>query len=348
MRNILITTGGTGGHIYPALVVADKLKNEGDKIIFVGSMHRMEKELIPKNSYTFYGLDIFPLKSFMSIIKLFKGIYEVIKIIRKEKIEIVIGFGNYISLPSLIAAKILRKKIYLQEQNVTMGLANKVFYPFCEKIFLAFGETSKFIKEKHKSKIVVSGNPIREVFYNISKEKAREILNISMEEKVIVIMGGSLGAKNINEEVLKNLDLFNFENIHLFWSTGKNLYKEVIDRAEESEKIVIVPYFEEPHILMAASDIILARAGALTISEIIQLEKPSILIPYDGVGQLENAESLEIINASKIYNNSEVKKAIQESIKLVKDEDTLKFMTENIKKIKPPRADLIIIKNLKK
>lgn len=346
MSNILITTGGTGGHIYPALAVADKLKEKGHNVIFVGTIHRMEKDLIPEKNYVFYGLDILPLRSFKSIMKLFKGIFEAKKIIKKEKIDIVIGFGNYISLPSLIAGKLAKKDIYLQEQNVKMGMANKLFITFCKKIFLAFSETKKFLSEKNQKKCIVTGNPLRDDFYTITKEKAREELKISSEEKVILIMGGSLGAKNINEVVLSKLDLFNQEKINVFWATGKALYEEINSKIEDKNRINIAPYFENPSIIMAASDLIICRAGASTISEIIQLSKPSILIPYDGVGQLENARVLESIGSAKVYNNEEVKIAINEAINIVKNKEKLSFMESNINSIKTGISAENIAENL--
>lgn len=337
MKKILITTGGTGGHIYPALAIADELK-KNNEIIFVGTKHRMEKDILPAAGYKFYGLDVLPLKKITSIIKLFFAILEAIRIIKTEKIDYVIGFGNYISIPSLVAAKILGIKIYLQEQNVSMGLANKWMYPYAEKIFLAFPETLNSINLKYKNKFVITGNPIRKEFYEINRNIAREKLNILENKKVITIMGGSLGAKNINEAILNKYQNIKEKDIILFWSTGKELYKDIVSRVEKHENIKIYPYFEDSYNIMSASDLIFCRAGASTISEIIELEKPSILIPYNFVGQKENAEILEIINSAKVYSNEEVENAIDEALRLVKDEDRLNFMKEGIKKIKPGNA----------
>ncbi|CAM3484993.1 undecaprenyldiphospho-muramoylpentapeptide beta-N-acetylglucosaminyltransferase [Pseudostreptobacillus hongkongensis] len=338
MKRILITTGGTGGHIYPALAVADKLKEEGHEVIFLGTNHRMEKDLVPANGYKFYGLDIIPIKSVKGMIKLVKAIYESKSILKKEKIDIVIGFGNYISLPALISAKSLKLKTYIQEQNVTMGQANKWIYPYVNKVFLAFPETLKSIPEKYQGKFKVTGNPLRKEFYNISKEEAREKLNIPKDKKVMCIMGGSLGAKNINDGIIANFDKFLNSDSILYWATGKTQYQECLDKVDEKENTIVVPYFEDSFNVMAASDLLLCRAGASTISEIIQLEKPSVLIPYNFVGQKENAEILEIINASKMYSNEEVTKAIDESLNILQDDDILKYMRDNINKINPGNA----------
>ena len=337
MSKILITTGGTGGHIYPALSVADKLKEKGHKVIFIGTKHRMEKDLIPAKGYKFYGLDIIPIKSFSGMIKLLKGIFDARNILKEEKVDYVIGFGNYISIPSLIAAKTLNKKIYLQEQNVSMGQANRWFFPYAEKVFLAFSETLRTVGDKYKDRFVVTGNPIRDEFYKISKEEARKSLNIPEDAKVLAVMGGSLGAKNINDAIAKKVDLFK-DNKIIYWATGKELYKYYINDVEEGENVVVVPYFENAYNVMAASDLLLCRAGASTISEVIELEKPTILIPYNYVGQKENADILEGIDASKVYSNEEVDNAVEDAIKLLDDENMLEFMKENIKGINPGNA----------
>ncbi|WP_372713843.1 glycosyltransferase, partial [Ilyobacter sp.] len=130
MRKVILTTGGTGGHIYPALAVARELKKRGVTPVFVGTTHRMEKEMIPQEGYTFIGLDIKPLKNISSIFKMLKGMVKAIGIVRKEKPDAIMGFGNYISVPALLAGIILGKKIYLQEQNANLGFANKLFYKF--------------------------------------------------------------------------------------------------------------------------------------------------------------------------------------------------------------------------
>ncbi|WP_156299142.1 undecaprenyldiphospho-muramoylpentapeptide beta-N-acetylglucosaminyltransferase [Streptobacillus canis] len=338
MSKILITTGGTGGHIYPALALAEKLKEKGHELVFMGTCHRMEKEIVPSRGYKFYGLDIIPIRSISGILKLVKGIYDARKILKEEKVEYVIGFGNYISLPALLAAKTLKLDIFLQEQNVTMGQANKWMYPYAKKIFVAFTETLKSVKKEYKDKFVVTGNPIRPEFYGVSKCEIREKMGINKDAKVITIMGGSLGAKNINDVLVKKFEDIKASEVTLYWATGKELYKEVTDRVEENENTIVVPYFEESYNIMAASDLLLCRAGASTISELIELEKPAILIPYNFVGQKENAEILEAIDSAKIYSNEEVEIAIDEAIRLVKDEGKLKFMKENISKINPGNA----------
>ena len=346
-EKIIFTTGGTGGHIYPALAIAKEFKKRGSSILFVGTKHRMEREIVPNEGYNFIGLDVLPLRSIKSFIKMLKAIKEALRIVKNEKPTKVIGFGNYISIPILVAAKIKKIPYYLQEQNSTMGMANRYFYKGSQKTFLAFENTLDNIAPKYKDKFVVTGNPLREKFYSIDKYIEREKLGIMCKEKMLFVIGGSLGAKNINQGILKNLEKITTENnIKLFWGTGKENYDEINGRIRKRHNLVVKPYFENAAEIMAASDLVISRAGASTISELIQLEKPALMIPYDFVGQKENADVLEFVNGGKMYTNDEVQQAIEEAICLIKEPDMLEFMGLNIKSIKKGNATENIIKNM--
>ncbi len=338
MEKIVFTTGGTGGHIYPALSIAKEIVKKGDEVLFIGSL-RMEKELIPNEGYRFIGLDVQPLKNLKSIIKMIKAIIEINKIFKDEKPTKVIGFGNYISLPSLIVAKFRKIPYYLQEQNSSMGMANKYFYKTSKKTFIAFENTLSKINDKYKNKFIVTGNPLREEFYEMDKKNERKKNNISSDKKILLVIGGSLGAQNINKSILNNVSKITVENnIKLYWSTGKNNFNEINNKIRPNQNLVVAPYFDNVASLMAISDLVISRAGASTISELIQLEKPAIMIPYDYVGQRENAEVIEFIDGGKIYDNDSVENAITEAISLIQNDDTLEFMEENIRSIKKGNA----------
>ena len=225
MKKVIFTTGGTGGHIYPALSIAKKLREKNTDILFIGTKHRMEKELIPNENFKFIGLDILPLKSIISFFKMAGAVFKTIGILKKEKPTEIIGFGNYITIPVLVAAIVLRIPYYLQEQNCTMGQANKYFYRWAKKVFIAFENTLDSVPEKYKSKFIVTGNPLREEFYNKNKNEERKKLEIGGDEKVILVIGGSLGAKSINEAVVKN------------WE--KIILDEKINYSGEQEKIIL-------------------------------------------------------------------------------------------------------------
>ena len=214
-------------------------------------------------------------------------------------------------------------------------------------MFIAFKNTIDSVKENQKSKFIVTGNPLREEFYTKDKFEERKKLGIADDEHGILIIGGSLGAKNINEAVSKNWKkIMADKKLKLFWATGKDNFDEATYRIRDFGTSVVKPYFENVPQLMAACDLVICRAGASTISELIELEKPSILIPYDFVGQKENADVLEFENAAKIFTNETVEEAIDEALSLVKQKTTLEFMSSNIKNLKKGNASELIIKEM--
>ena len=334
MEKVVFTTGGTGGHIYPALSIAKKVRKKGIDTLFIGTKHRMEKDIVPKENFRFVGLDVLPLRSIKSVFKMMKATMDTIKLLKKEKPTKIIAFGNYITIPVLVAANVL-------------GQANKWFYKGAKKVFVAFENTLESVKEKYKGKFVVTGNPLREEFYGKNKVEERKKLNIKDDEKVILVIGGSLGAKNINEAILKKWKTLSSDGgIRLFWATGKDNYEASTYRIRDFGTAVVEPYFENVPELMAASDIVICRAGASTISELIQLEKPSVLIPYDFVGQKENADVLEYVNGAKIFTNETAEEAIDEALSIVGQASMLEFMSENVRTLKKGNSAEIIVNEM--
>lgn len=340
MRKVILTTGGTGGHIYPALAIAEELKNRGVETLFIGSSVRMEQELIPKEGFKFIGLEIYPLRSLSALWKMLKSIRKAYKLIKEENPDAVIGFGNYISVPALVAAALLKKKIYLQEQNVKMGAANRVFYRFSDKTFVSFDETFEEIPIKHQDKIVATGNPIRKEFFRIDRELEREKLKMEKDEKMVLIIGGSLGAKSINSAIMKNIDDFVEEKkLRLYWATGKKNFQEINEKlGRVKNNDVIKPYFDNIPSIMAAADMVVCRAGASTISELIELEKPSILIPYGYVGQMDNAMVLAKAGAAMIVEDEKAEDAVEIMFELAKDNSKLQDMRRKAKSLKRGNA----------
>ena len=332
MKKVIFTTGGTGGHIYPALAVADELKNREVDCMFVGTIHRMERDLIPRAGYKFIGLDIIPFNSIRGIVKLLKATVEAFKILRKEKPDAVFGFGNYISVPILTAAFLTRTKIYLQEQNAEFGMANSLFYRWSKKTFLAFEKTYDDLPQKYTDKLKVTGNPLRKEFSYLDVKHERDKLKIKENEKMLLITGGSQGSKNLNDAVLKHWDtLFKESNIRIYWSTGENNFEEVNNKISKMKpNDVIRPYFSNMPSVMTASDLVICRAGALTISEVIELEKPSIFVPLNAGGQKANADMLKEKNAALgISTNSETSSTATASNDETKN--TLKLLLDTIK-----------------
>lgn len=348
MKKVLFTTGGTGGHIYPALAIAEKLKEKEVEIVFVGSKHRMEKDLIPKSGYKFISLDIKPFNNLQSLFKLLKSIFQAFIILKREKPDAVFGFGNYISVPILTAAVLLRKKIYLQEQNSEFGMANSLFYRLSRRTFLAFEKTYDELPIKYQEKLTVTGNPLRKEFLYLDEKSEREKLKVREDEKVLLITGGSQGSRDINNAVFQKWnDLFKESDIRVYWSTGQNNFEEINNNISKLKpNDVIKPYVENMPSIMTASDLIVCRAGAMAISEIIALEKPVILIPLNAGGQKANSKMLEEKSAAFVYDNKNVLEAIDKSIELIKDEKELKRLKGQIKTFKEGNAVELIIENL--
>ena len=336
MKKVIITTGGTGGHIYPALTLAKKLREKEVEVLFVGSDSRMEKEIVPKAGFEFYGLQVVALKRVGAFFKMLNSIFKAEKIIKEFEPDAVIGFGNYISVPVLFASWIHRKKIYLHEQNVKIGGTNRLFFRVANKFFVSFEETYYNIPIKHHKKVVMSGNPTREEFYKISREEERKRFKIAKDEKMLLIVGGSLGAKSINEAMLAYWEeIFKENGLRIYWSTGKNNYDEIISKIGKMKgNDVVKPYFENMPNLMAAADLIISRAGASIITEIIAMGKASILIPYNYIGQADNAKVLLNQEAALVYSDDKSSEAIKEALELVFDRDKLKEIEGNIRSLR--------------
>ena len=351
-KKVLITTGGTGGHIYPALAVGKKLIENGVDVLFVGSNSRMEKELVLNEGVRFKGIDIYPFKRIGRLFSNIKAFIQALKIMKREKPDAVMGFGNYISIPILLMAVLFRKKIYLQEQNVKLGMANRFFYKYAKKCFLAFDETFEDIPIKNQHKFMVTGNPLRASIYSLSKEEEKERLKIGKNEKILLITGGSLGATSINSAVIRKMkEIYMDKTIRIYWATGKENFQK-INQELKTDYIkvtdVVKPYFSNMIEIMAAADLVVCRAGALTISEVIELEKPTILIPYGAtkVGQYENAMVLSEKSAGLVYSNSKAEEAIEKALELIKDENELEKMSRRIRKLKRVNPSEIIVENL--
>ncbi|WP_022819608.1 undecaprenyldiphospho-muramoylpentapeptide beta-N-acetylglucosaminyltransferase [Fusobacterium russii] len=350
MKKVLLTTGGTGGHIYPALSVADNLIEKGVEVLFVGSKARMEKELVPKSGYRFIGLDIRVPRNLKNIFSFLKVINTAYKLVKKENPDAIVGFGNYISVPVVLAGILQRKKVYLQEQNANLGFANKVFYKFAKITFLAFEKTYDDVPIKYQNKFKVIGNPLRIEIEGLKYKEEREKLGLAENQRLLLVTGGSLGAQEINNAILKNWDKFlDNEEIIIYWATGNANYEEISKQIKrKKEKDEIKPYFENMLEIIAAADLVICRAGALTISELIELERPSILIPYSSVkvGQYENAKILLENKSAYVYTREQIDEAIEEIFSLIRNEERLKKMRVRIKSLKKSNSAETLIANL--
>ena len=229
----------------------------------------------------------------------------------------------------------------MQEQNVNIGSANRLFYKMAKLTFLAFDKTYDDIPIKSQDRFKVTGNPLRIGIEELRYATERQKLGIGPNEKVLLITGGSLGAQDINNTVMKYWEKFCAEkNIRVYWATGNNFneLKKVLKTKKENDRIE--PYFNDMLNIMAAADLVICRAGALTISELIELEKPSIIIPYGSikVGQYENAKVLKDYNAAYVYTKDELDEAIKKAFEVIRNDEKLKKMRIRLKPLRKPNA----------
>lgn len=340
MEKYIIAAGGTAGHINPALEVARALKKEGKEVIFIGSSNRLEEKLIPQEEFELISLDLSYKRDFLSFYKLIRAIFKVFKIIKDRKIDKVLAFGSYITVPTLISALMLRKDIYLHEQNLKMGLANRIFRHFARKVFLSFPF------HKMEKNYLLVGLPVREAFYQLEREQERKKLNISGSDKVLFIIGGSQGAKILNESILENIEEFlKVENLKIFWVTGN---KEFIEKVPKHKNLKLFVYCDNVPSLMYSSDLMISRAGASILAEILVTKTPAILIPYTArkAGQLENAKFFESVANLPYFLESDIKRAINLALELLNNQLKLTNIRGCLEKFSTEKAIDKILKEL--
>lgn len=309
-----VTGGGTGGHIYPALAIADCLTKDGAKVYYVGNKRNMEYELASKKGYKFLHVSIKGMprglnpKFFWWGVKLVKAILYSIRYIKKYKPEAVFATGGYVSAPMIFACRITKTPYVMHDCDAMPGLVTRKLSRKAKYVSLAFEKAKKFIPNKHA---IVTGNPIREQFKTITKENAKEELSLTNSKLTLAVMGGSQGAKSINNTTVELLKEFSQElNLQVIFQTGRKNYDEVTEYLrqiyptyEQDKNLIIKPYFDNMISVLKAADIVISRAGSLSISEICASNVAPILIPYPHAAanhQRINAKSL-LENGACIY-----------------------------------------------
>ncbi|MCX7884118.1 MAG: undecaprenyldiphospho-muramoylpentapeptide beta-N-acetylglucosaminyltransferase [Caloramator sp.] len=345
----IISGGGTGGHIYPGVAIAKKIKekNLSSEILFIGSENGLEKKLVPKEGFkieliTVEGLNKkVTIKTPLSVLKAFKGYFQASNIIKQYKPDIVIGTGGYVCGPVVLAAVLKGIPTIIHEQNAFPGMTNKILSHFVSKIAITFKESEKYFP---KNKVVYTGNPIRSQILNTDKTKARKIWNFDVNKPLILVVGGSRGAKNINNAVVDIIPYLINNNIQLLFVTGELQYDEIIKKLNykkgdrKFKGIVIEPYIYNMQDALGACDIIISRAGATILSEITALGIPAILIPSPYVAnnhQEYNAMSLEQNGAAIVIKENQLREDIfkEQVLNLVNNKDMLKKMSQNSSKL---------------
>lgn len=351
---VIITAGGTGGHIYPALAVLNKIKEDkNNEVLYIGTKDRMEHDLIPSLGIPYKSLEVYGLtknivKNARNIKCLNKAVTECKKIIKEFKPDIVIGFGGYVTCPVLIAAKKLGVKTAIHEQNYLPGKVNRFLGNKCDEVFISFKENEQYFK---KTKVFYTGNPCAEHAINI-EPATKEELGLSKNKKLILIVMGSLGSGVVNEKMKDFLTEFKSNDKEIVFITGRAFYESFKD-LKVPDSVKIIAYYDELPKLMKISDLIIARAGASTISEILALDLPSILIPSPYVAnnhQYYNALDLQNKKQGLMLQQKDLtKETLAEMInKVLDDKDYYSDMKNRLSLLPKLNGSTLIYEEIKK
>lgn len=343
---IIISGGGTGGHIFPAVSIANaiKAKRPDAKILFVGAKGRMEMQRVPAAGYEIKGLPICGfdrkhlLKNFAVLFRIWKSQRMAKKIIKDFKPMAAVGVGGYASGPTLNVCSKKGIPCLIQEQNSYAGVTNKLLAKKAQKICVAYEGMERFFPA---DKIIMTGNPVRQNVLDTTLfvEEARSMFNLAPEKKTILLVGGSLGARTINESVLQNLDLIEESGVQFIWQTGKFYHEDIVNQLKDKDlpMLHVTDFISDMGAAYKAADLVISRAGASSISEFCLIGKPVILVPSPNVAedhQTKNAMALVNKDAAIYVKDADAPKVlIQKAIEIVGDASKMASMSENIKKL---------------
>jgi UDP-N-acetylglucosamine--N-acetylmuramyl-(pentapeptide) pyrophosphoryl-undecaprenol N-acetylglucosamine transferase len=362
-KRFLISGGGTGGHIFPAVAIANKIKEEipDAEILFIGADDKMEMRRVPEAGYKIEGLHIygmsrdFSLKGILKNLKLpfvtMRALSRAKQIIREFKPDVAIGVGGFASGPALQAANSLGIPTLIQEQNSYPGVTNKILSRQVRRICVAYDGLERFFP---KEKIVKTGNPIRSQILQLEKKRPEsyQFFGLSPEKKTLLVIGGSLGAKSINQVLLSNIGKIKQLGIQLVWQTGESYYKqnEMALSMMQTDEIKIMPFIRNMNDAYGIADFIISRAGALAIAELGIVAAPTILVPFPYAAedhQTKNALALVDKGAAVLVKDSEVSFALMPAfIELFNDERKCAEMAEAMKQFAQPDAVAKIFENI--
>ena len=363
---VILCGGGTGGHIFPMLSIADEIKKQNNKseILFVGSKDRMEMKIVPKYNYPIKGLWIsginrssfllnvmfigipFILKNISLPFKILHSLIKSLFILIQYRPDIVVGFGGYSSGPFLLVASLLGYKTAIQEQNSFPGYTNRILSKKVNVIFVAFENLEKYFKN---NQVFNLGNPIRSSI-KLNNKSGYNHFGLERNKKTILVVGGSLGAKSINESILTNLSLIRESSFQLIWQTGSTYYDVIQSKKLESTNMKILPFIDRMDLAYSVADVIISRAGAIAISELCVVGKPLILVPSPNVvddHQTKNAQDVLTKNACLVVNDYKAKDILlKEVINLLNDNNKLMLISSNLKELAKPNASKNIVNEL--
>ncbi len=355
--NILISGGGTGGHIYPAIAIANEIKSRfpDANFLFVGAKDKMEMEKVPQAGYEIKGLWISGIqrtaivKNFSFPFKMMDSLWKARKIIKQFKPDIAIGTGGFASGPTLIMANRKNIPTLIQEQNSYPGITNKLLSKRAHKICVAYDNLERFFPE---DKIIKTGNPVRQDLLHIHTkvDEANASFNVDNKKKTILVLGGSLGARSINQLIEKNIKFFKEQEVQVIWQCGKFYYQEY-KKYNDLAHIQVHEFINKMDLAYAASSIIISRSGASSVSELCIVGKPVIFIPSPNVAedhQTKNAKSISDKHAAILLPEKELETFPIVFETLLKDKGKQEHLSEKIKELALPSATRNIVNEVEK
>ena len=356
---VIISGGGTGGHIFPAVSIANAVKalRPDAKILFVGALGRMEMQRVPAAGYEIKGLPICGfdrknlLKNFKVLYKIWKSQRMAKQIIKDFQPQVAVGVGGYASGPTLNKAAAMGVPCLIQEQNSYAGVTNKLLAKKAEKICVAYEGMERFFPAE---KIILTGNPVRQALLDttVSHEDAVKSFGLDPTKKTILLVGGSLGAKTINDSVLQHLDLVKSSDVQFIWQTGKYYSAAIAEqlKGQDIPNLKVTDFISDMGAAYKAADLVISRAGASSISEFCLIGKPVILVPSPNVAedhQTKNALALSTRDAAIYVKDAEAPATLLElALKTVNDDAKLKSLSENVLKLALPNSAEIIAKEV--
>lgn len=345
---VIVSGGGTGGHIFPAVSIANAIKKQHPEadILFVGAEGRMEMQRVPAAGYKIIGLPVrglirplWSLKNIGVMMDFFKSKSKVKQIIKDFKPHVAVGVGGYASAPTLNAAYSMGVPCLIQEQNSYAGVTNKSLAKNAKKVCVAYSGMERFFPA---DKIIMTGNPVRQNLLdaNISKADAVKSFGLNPDKRTILIIGGSLGARTVNESVLTHLEEIRKSGVQFIWQTGKYYSAEIaqaLAKTEKVENLVVTDFISNMDAAYAAADVVISRAGASSISELCLLGKPCILVPSPNVAedhQTKNAQALSTKDAAIFVADKNARSVlVSTALATVSDDAKLKSLSENVLKL---------------
>lgn len=328
---LAIAGGGTGGHVYPGIAIAEEICRRGGEVFFIGTAAGMESAIVPKSGYRICTLAAAPIKrgqifqNVKALVVTLRGFFDALSILRREKPDVVLGMGGYVSFAGCIAARRIRIPVALHEQNAVSGLANRLLTGIAATVMKSWGAGAV-------------GLPIRSAFNRISREEARKAFGVSQEARVLLVFGGSRGAASINEAMKTVIP--RLCDVTVLWATGAGHYEKAAYL--QSPTIRVVPYLDDMPAALAAADLAVTRAGAMTLAELAASGVPSILVPYPHATadhQTANAKAFVDAGASEMIRDAELAERLYDKIMAtLNDQEKLEAMKARARTLANPGA----------